>query len=400
VKVRPKTEASTVASSKLTGVLQRKCACGGAPGPTGECESCRKKHEAKEGTLQRKASNAEAASEVPPIVHEVLQSPGQPLEPDARGFMESRFGHDFSSVRVHTDSRAAKSAQAVNALAYTVGNNVVFDAGQHAPNSGAGRKLVAHELAHVVQQSGSAPSGPLQLGLPANSAELEAERMASEVTHPSHTMAPTAFSAQPQQLSRNLRPNVIDEVSTKLKETLVTGKGKTQDYEWTANYSVYMYENSIVIEVRIKLKGKVSEQTKKAWLEGINAKWNNKFQFNNGKRKVSLDFWAVFTDLNPHVEVDVVNKPKSSGDWDRRHWDAGDSEGDTQGDAAAHEFGHMIGNKDEYNLPDGKGGKKSLDGVMSHAAQEAKERHFTQFLNWLNAHRNAKEPEFKLEKIK
>ncbi len=70
---------------------------------------------------------------VPPIVHEVLHSPGQPLDPETRTFFESRFHHDFGCVRVHTDCRAAKSAQAVNALAYTTGWHVVFGAGRYAP---------------------------------------------------------------------------------------------------------------------------------------------------------------------------------------------------------------------------------------------------------------------------
>src|SRR5262249_39074881 len=96
------------------GLLQRKCACGGTPGPTGECEACRKKR------LQRKANHSSAfthLSEAPPIVHEVLRSPGQPLDGDTRAFLEPRFGHDFSRVRVHADSRAAESARTVDALA-------------------------------------------------------------------------------------------------------------------------------------------------------------------------------------------------------------------------------------------------------------------------------------------
>jgi hypothetical protein len=92
-------------------------------------------------------------SEVPPIVQEVLNSPGQPLHPETRIFMESRFKHDFGQVRVHTDARAAESAQAVQAIAYTFGRSVVFGIGQYTPKTIAGRKLIAHELTHVLQQS-------------------------------------------------------------------------------------------------------------------------------------------------------------------------------------------------------------------------------------------------------
>lgn len=88
----------------------------------------------------------------PTIVEEVLKSPGQPLDTSTRTYMEARFGHDFSRVRVHTGERAAASAQAVNAQAYTSGNNVVFGAGYFKPGNLAGTALIAHELAHVLQQ--------------------------------------------------------------------------------------------------------------------------------------------------------------------------------------------------------------------------------------------------------
>ena len=89
---------------------------------------------------------------VPPIVHDTIRSPGQPLDSATRAFMEPRFGHDFGDVRVHTDARAVESARAVNALAYTVGQNVVFGESKYVPTSHAGRELLAHELAHTIQQ--------------------------------------------------------------------------------------------------------------------------------------------------------------------------------------------------------------------------------------------------------
>ncbi|MDO8586985.1 MAG: DUF4157 domain-containing protein [Armatimonadota bacterium] len=92
---------------------------------------------------------------VPPIVHEVLRSPGEPLGPGIRGFMEERFAHDFGDVRVHTDAKAAESARAVGALAYTVGRDVAFGAGQYSPGTSAGRGLLAHEIAHTLQQCAS-----------------------------------------------------------------------------------------------------------------------------------------------------------------------------------------------------------------------------------------------------
>ncbi len=130
-------------------VLQRQCACGGSPGASGECEECRR----KKLSLQRQAQNLAALHGIPPVVQDVLRSPGQPLDASARAFMEPRFGHDFGNVRIHTGAQAAQSAQAVNALAYTVGQNVVFGHGQYQPGTFAGKELLAHELTHVAQQS-------------------------------------------------------------------------------------------------------------------------------------------------------------------------------------------------------------------------------------------------------
>jgi hypothetical protein len=88
-----------------------------------------------------------------------LNSSGQALSESSRNFFEPRFGQDFSNVRVHTDSGAAKSAKFINALAYTTGNNIVFNEGQYAPGSESGQRLMAHELTHVVQQKSGVNSG-------------------------------------------------------------------------------------------------------------------------------------------------------------------------------------------------------------------------------------------------
>lgn len=84
-----------------------------------------------------------------------LRGAGQPLPESVRNYFEPRFGYDFSQVRVHTDSRAADSAQAVNAKAFTLGQDMVFNNGQYAPEHEEGKRLIAHELTHVVQQNGS-----------------------------------------------------------------------------------------------------------------------------------------------------------------------------------------------------------------------------------------------------
>lgn len=113
------------------------------------CDECRKTRLG----LQRKEVGQRNGAGIPSIVEQVLRSPGQPLDASTGAVMGHRFGHDFSHVQVHADERAGISAHALNALAYTAGSHVVFGAGRYAPHSTDGRRLLAHELTHVVQQS-------------------------------------------------------------------------------------------------------------------------------------------------------------------------------------------------------------------------------------------------------
>jgi len=143
-------------------------------------------NEDEEDSLQRKepsvgkAATAYSSSFVPPIVNEVLRSPGQPLDAQTRAFMEPRFGHDFSQVRVHTDTHAAASARAVSARAYTVGSDMVFGAGQYAPGTSAGPQLIAHELTHVVQQRQNQQAlTTLRVGRTDKTLEADVERSAT-----------------------------------------------------------------------------------------------------------------------------------------------------------------------------------------------------------------------------
>jgi len=137
--------------------LQRKCPCGGSGHGESECEECKAK-----GTLQRKASGAAGMNHAPRIVHEVLRSSGAPLDRGTRSFFEPRFGHDFSRVRIHTGAQAAESARAVQADAYTVGSHIVFGSGTRVPWES--RRLIAHELSHVVQQNSAQPLTPSPAG--------------------------------------------------------------------------------------------------------------------------------------------------------------------------------------------------------------------------------------------
>jgi hypothetical protein len=136
--------------------LQRKC---------GECEEeeIRRQPMMEEGkkgeeeeTLQAKEVPGQAPEVTPDVQTRIsaLRGGGQPLPTSVRAFFEPRFGHDFSQVRVHTDAQAATTARAVNAQAYTIGRDMVFGAGHYAPETESGRRLLAHELTHIVQQQG------------------------------------------------------------------------------------------------------------------------------------------------------------------------------------------------------------------------------------------------------
>lgn len=134
----------------------------------------------------RHAGRSEGRGEtagVPSIVHEVLGSSGKPLDGEMRDLMESRFGHDFSRVRVHTDAKAADSAHAIDALAYTTGRDVVFGAGQYAPGTADGIRLLAHELTHVVQQAGRPPTAATRQEDTIAPEDHPSEREADRVAH-------------------------------------------------------------------------------------------------------------------------------------------------------------------------------------------------------------------------
>lgn len=198
-----------------TGMLQRKCACGNRSAG-GECTACAKKkntlqrnpgkvesnislgqeanqvlkkpaHSIVPGTplhIQRYARQAaENTFTAPPSVDRVLSSPGRPLESSLRNDMEKHFDRDFSQVRIHSGIAAEQSAREVNANAYTAGNNIVFGAGQFAPETHGGRRLIAHEMTHVVQQqsTGNVLQGKLKVGPVDDKYEREADQIADSL---------------------------------------------------------------------------------------------------------------------------------------------------------------------------------------------------------------------------
>ena len=151
------------------GLLQRRCACGQHTGGA-ECPRCRQSH----------SSPSREDLPVPSIVRDVLRSGGQPLEADTLEYMESRFGRDFSHVRVHTGPPATEAARAIDADAFAAGEDIFFARGNPSSNSPDARRFLAHELAHVVQSYEGKTGGPLRVSNPGDPLELEADRRASQ----------------------------------------------------------------------------------------------------------------------------------------------------------------------------------------------------------------------------
>lgn len=153
-------------------ILQRRCACGQHSPGGGTCGRCA----GEAAMLHRMAIKAAGPVLAPPLVHDVVRSAGQPLDGRTLSLFETRFGRDFSHVRVHSDARAAQSAAAVDALAYTHRNHIVFGAGQYVPTTASGRALLGHELTHTIQQSASSASSSaaIEIGAADSAAEHEA----------------------------------------------------------------------------------------------------------------------------------------------------------------------------------------------------------------------------------
>lgn len=230
------------------GILQRKCACGNHTLAGGECAECAKKksglqrklaigssNDPLEREADRVADQVMAASSHPTVnstpphvqryagqategtdtapasVDRVLASSGRPLDVELQQDMEQRFGHDFSSVRVHSGGAAEQSTREVNAHAYTVGHNIVFGAGEFEPDTDSGKRLLAHELVHVIQQSPCgrvlAPTAERLVSQPTDSAEQEADRVADAVNGfsvvvPQINESPRVVARKPLNLSQ------------------------------------------------------------------------------------------------------------------------------------------------------------------------------------------------------
>lgn len=257
----------TLGNQAVLRYLQRKCSCGGTCDacksgslPIGQsndsyereadetaervtsgavlqrkCSQCKEEDEEERARKLQRQETATGPATAPPVVHEVLNSPGQPLDQATRGFMEPRLGGDFSGVRIHTDSRAAESARSVSALAYTVGRNIVFASGQYSPESAAGKRLLAHELTHVVQQQQWGGPGTLAASSSApmiasehSAAECEAEALSHRLVA-GESVAGRKLAAPSGRMHRSISIRPTDPASALLLSALtrLTGRPAT-----------------------------------------------------------------------------------------------------------------------------------------------------------------------------
>ena len=195
-------------------LMQRKCACGGTPGADGECDQCRKRR------LQRSSATSAPLASVPSSVRDVISSPGRPLDNDSRSFFERGFGRDLSGVRVHDGPAAAASARAVDARAYTVGQDIVFGEGRYAPNSDGGRALLAHELAHTVQQHGLHRSSDVIV--PSGSEDARLEREADDAA--TRVLGGSSPSLTPLRTARSVLSRAADDEAAQGEDVEADGK--------------------------------------------------------------------------------------------------------------------------------------------------------------------------------
>jgi hypothetical protein len=173
--------------------------------------------------IQRQVIDGEGRNEAPPIVSEVLRSLGRPLDPAGLAFMEPRFNHDFSRVRIHSDAGADTAARAVHAKAFTLGNHIVFAQGQYAPSYVEGQRLLAHELVHVLQQSRTVPLGERGLGLVDDAHDRKRESATGGVARGRHPGL-SALAPSLPRIHRDLatpRPAVAPPPQQALTETQI-----------------------------------------------------------------------------------------------------------------------------------------------------------------------------------
>jgi hypothetical protein len=179
-------------------MLQRKCGCGAHSNGAEQCEACRNN---QQRTLLPFASRHDDIGSIARNVRPAPATSGQPLDENSQARFEQALGIDLSGVKIHTDQSATRSTRELGARAYTVGHNIVFDAEHYAPETTAGRRLMAHELTHVVQQRHAQDTPGERFSKPGDQHEKEANRIADTII--AGGRAPTIGSAEHTAIMRD-----------------------------------------------------------------------------------------------------------------------------------------------------------------------------------------------------
>jgi hypothetical protein len=228
------------------GTIQRACACGGK----GSCE-CDEPRTALP-LIQRKAGESGAVMPSPSLASAALSGhgPGRPLDASSRALMEPRFGRDFGSVRIHTDAAASRAARMLQAEAFTAGGDVYFAEGRYRPETAPGRRLLAHELTHTVQQGGGGTGAIARssaaISEPHDASEREADSIADRVVAGLQVSTPITASAGTIQRQEDGGSSIWDTVTsavssavTSVEETVASG---VQTVEQAASEAVSWIE--------------------------------------------------------------------------------------------------------------------------------------------------------------
>jgi hypothetical protein len=324
-----------------------------------KCDHCAE----EEKKTQRKENSGKSAEASPRTENYISRlSGGRPLSKEEKSFFEQGIGYDFSSVRLHTNAEANQSAENVQALAYTHGNNIIFGKGQYRPDSADGKKLLAHELTHVVQQSNG--------------------------------IAPKAIQRYPWPYALHLRKEVNESITETISGAPAAYSAWNGTYTWDSLFRIELSAVTGQVTVIMKLYSTASPAVRRAWERAIEAKWSNRMYLRvrvpgvtEGpcKFKIGVDLRWVNDPAKAHY---TINPQGAGGTTGGRAGVGGTSSMQDWGRAdttdITHEFGHMLGNPEEYFTTNGTnyatGGRAGFrdagGGIMNNPAERVHRRHF------------------------
>lgn len=332
-----------------------------APAAQRKCAACEAEEEAhRSGDAPAPVVGAGTESAI-----DGMRGGGQSLPEDTRGFMESRFGQDFGNVRVHTGSDAGQLSSHLSARAFTTGNDIFFNNGQFAPHSHSGKQLLAHELTHVVQQKGPLARKAIQrYQWPF---QLRQSREVSEARSETISGAPAPYTAW------------------------------NGTFNWTSRFNIVLDALRGRANLIMRLHTTATPAVQAAWARAIESRWGSRMylriQPRGGrlaacKMPIHVDIQWQRRAADAHYSINpqgaggsTGGRAGSGGTSSMTDWGTADTQDVT------HEFGHMIGNAEEYFTTNGtnyatagrRGFRDVGGGIMNNPAEAARLRHFNLF---------------------